>query len=142
MESNVFQECVQLTISFHLYFLRVSKVWSMLHHGSLERIHSKKCNSKSTYTFLSIFVVFHKKKCVFCHFSFLFLKYEICRYFTFDLQLLLFAQLETGLGDNNCQWSCVPFITYSPYKVKWLIPKVLLKACTINLNPLNCISIF
>ena len=28
-------ECVPLTTSYHLYFLRISKVWSMLHHLSV-----------------------------------------------------------------------------------------------------------
>ena len=36
-------ECVPLTISYHLYFVRISKVSSMLHHGSVGRVHSKEC---------------------------------------------------------------------------------------------------
>ena len=36
-------ECVPLTISYHLYFLRISKVSSMLHHGSMGQAHSKEC---------------------------------------------------------------------------------------------------
>ena len=31
---------------------------------------------------------------------------------------------------------------YSPYKAKWRIPKLILKACTISLNTLNYIYIF
>ena len=31
---------------------------------------------------------------------------------------------------------------YSPHKAKWLIPKLILKACTISFNALNYISIF
>ena len=41
------------TISDHLYFLHVSKVWSMFHHGSVERAQSKKCNFKSKHNFLA-----------------------------------------------------------------------------------------
>ena len=30
-----------MAISYHLYFLRISKVWSMLCHGSAGRVQSK-----------------------------------------------------------------------------------------------------
>ena len=36
-------ECVPLTTSFHLYFLCISKVWSMLHQGSLGQVQHKEC---------------------------------------------------------------------------------------------------
>ena len=32
---------IPLVISYHLYFLRISKVLSILHHGSVEWVHSK-----------------------------------------------------------------------------------------------------
>ena len=73
------QGCVPLTISYHLYFFRISKVWSMLHYASVGRVHSKECYLIITYTFLAFFcLIFIKKKNVFLSFSFLFLmKYRI-----------------------------------------------------------------
>ena len=55
-----FSECVPLTISCHLYFHRISKISSMLHHGSVsvEQIHSKECYFIFTYTFLAFVVAF------------------------------------------------------------------------------------
>ena len=44
-------ECVPLIISDHLYFLRVSEVWSMFHHQSVGRFQSKRCYCMFTYTF-------------------------------------------------------------------------------------------
>ena len=57
-----------MTISFHLYILRISKVWNMLHHGSVGQVQSKECYFTFTYTYATFFVVvvvFHKKFCVF-----------------------------------------------------------------------------
>ena len=62
---NVITECVPLTISFQLYFLRISKVWSMLHHGSMGQVQSKEYYFMVRYTFVAFFVVFHQKICVF-----------------------------------------------------------------------------
>ena len=36
-------ECVSLTISYPLFFLCISKVLSMLHHGSVGWLHCKEC---------------------------------------------------------------------------------------------------
>ena len=62
---NVNTECVPLTISFHLYFLRISRVWSMLHHGSMGQVQSKECYFMFRYTFVTFFVVFYQKVCIF-----------------------------------------------------------------------------
>ena len=35
-----------------------------------------------------------------------------------------------------------PVQTHRPYKAVWSLPKLILKACTININALNYISIF
>ena len=71
-------ERVPLKISYHLYFLHISNVWSILHHGSVGRVQSKQCNSLFTYTFLAFFFLFFIKRIVFLSFSFLFLKkYQI-----------------------------------------------------------------
>ena len=58
-------ECVSLTISYHLHFLRISQVSSMLHHGSVGQVQSKECYFIITYTFLAFFCCFTSKICVF-----------------------------------------------------------------------------
>ena len=63
-------ECVPLIICYHLYFLRVSKVWSMLHHGSVGRVQSKECYYVFMY-FFGCFLLFFIKN-LFLLFSFLF----------------------------------------------------------------------
>ena len=68
---TVFLECVTLTVSYHVYFFRVSQVSSMLHEGSVGWVHSKECSFILTYTFLAFFC-FSQKKLVFLSFSFLF----------------------------------------------------------------------
>ena len=57
-------EYFPLTISDHLYFHRTSKVWSMLHHGSMGRIQSKQCNSLFAFPFLVLLLLFFIKKFV------------------------------------------------------------------------------
>ena len=47
-----------------IYFLRFSKVWSILHHGSVGQVH-KKCSLVLLHTFMTFFVVLHHKICVF-----------------------------------------------------------------------------
>ena len=70
---NAITECVPLTISFHLYFLRTSKIWSMLHHGLVGQVQIKECYFIFTYTFVTFFCCFSLKKIVFLSFSILFL---------------------------------------------------------------------
>ena len=45
-----------------LYFLCISKVWSMLHHKSVGRVQGKQCISQFTYTFLAFLLLFYVKK--------------------------------------------------------------------------------
>ena len=73
-------------ISNYLYFLRISKVSSMLHYGSVGRVHSKECYFVFTYTYLHILLdilllllllllllfCFSSKKLCFYHFHFCF----------------------------------------------------------------------
>ena len=66
------KKCVSLTISYHQYFLRISKDWSMLHHGSVGRVQSKGGYFMFTYAFFGIFWFFFMKKKFFCHFHFFF----------------------------------------------------------------------
>ena len=65
-------ECVPLTISPHLYFLRISKISSMLHHGSVGQAHSKECYFNFTCNFLTLFCYFSSKNLCFYRFHFLF----------------------------------------------------------------------
>ena len=53
-----FIEWVPLIISYQLYFFRISKIWSMLHHGSAARVQSKECYFMLTYIFLAFFCCF------------------------------------------------------------------------------------
>lgn len=56
------KECFPPTISYHLYYLRISKVWSMLHHKSVGRVQGKQSISQFTYTFLAFLLLFYVKK--------------------------------------------------------------------------------
>ena len=69
--------CVPLTVSYHLYFFRVSKSSSMLHHRSLGLVHSKECYFIFAYTFLAFFAAFRQKGCVFIIFISFLMKYPI-----------------------------------------------------------------
>ena len=62
--------CVPLTISYYLFFLRTSKVLSMLHRGSVGWFQSKECYFMSTYTFFTFFSCFLVQKTVFVIFIF------------------------------------------------------------------------
>ena len=65
-----------LTISSYSYFLRLCKVLSMLHHGSVGRVQNKECYFMFSQTF-DLFWLFFIVKYVFLSFSFLFLiKYQ------------------------------------------------------------------
>ena len=73
-----------MTISYHLhflriskvsnmlYFLRISKVSNMLHHGLVGRVHSKESYFIFTYTFLAFLLLLFIKKFVFLSFHFFF----------------------------------------------------------------------
>ena len=52
-----------------IYFLRLSKVWSMLHHGSVWLIHKKMLLNTFMY-FSGIFRCFSSQNLSFCHFHF------------------------------------------------------------------------
>ena len=66
------KECVPQTISYHLYILRITKVWSLSHHGSVVRVYGKECCFIFTYTILAFFCCFLSKKICFYHFYFFF----------------------------------------------------------------------
>ena len=73
-------KCFPLAISNQLYFLRLSKVWSMLHYGSVGRVQNQ--NKECHYIFINIlfwhfFVLFVTAKVMFLSFSILLMKYQI-----------------------------------------------------------------
>ena len=70
-------KCVPLTISYHLYFLRIAQVLSFLHYGLFGRVQSKECYFRFTYTSLAVFCCcccfcFSSKNLCFYHFYFFF----------------------------------------------------------------------
>ena len=69
LKTSMVLKCVPLTISDQLYFLRLSKVWSMLHNGS---VGNKKCCTMFSYTFFLHFCCFSPLNLCFCHFNFFF----------------------------------------------------------------------
>ena len=84
---------VPLTVSYDLYFFRLSKVSSMLHEGSVGRGQNKGCYFMFSCTFLEFFVavvVFHPKICVFIIFT----------------SSILTSQKQE-LVIRNCQWNCL-----------------------------------
>ena len=87
---------VPLSISYHLHFLRVPNVWSMLHrmlhHGSVGRVLGKECYFLFTCAFLTFFCCFSTKKLSFYYFNFFF-----WQSIKFPQQNI--NQLETGIGD-------------------------------------------
>ena len=72
-------ECVPLAIFYHLSFLRISKVWSMVHHGSVGWVQKFRIKNASWCVhiiFWHVFAVFHQKNC-FYHFFFFFFWWSI-----------------------------------------------------------------
>ena len=72
------REGVSLTISYHPYFLRISKIQSMLYNGSVVSVHSEECCFCLLILFWHCFVLFHQEKYVMSFsFPFFFMKYQI-----------------------------------------------------------------
>ena len=96
-------ECVSLTISYHLHFLRISKVSSILHYGSVEGVQYKQCNSLFTYTFMTFFSCLSLKDCALI----IFISF-------FDEVLNLHNRILTNhrpeLVIRNCHWNCIALI--------------------------------
>ena len=95
-------ECVPLTISYQLYFLHISVVWSMLHHRSVGQVQSKECCFMFRYTFLSFFVGFHQKLYVFIIFISFF--YEVSNFHN-----RILTKQKPELLIRNCQWNCTVY---------------------------------
>ena len=75
-----FIECVPLTVSYHLYFLRISKVSNMLRHGQCGEFKVENatlhvhipCSFICTYTLLAFFCCFSSNILCYYHFYFFF----------------------------------------------------------------------
>ena len=94
-----------MTISYHLYYFRISKVWNSGASGLLGRVHSKERYFKFTCIFLSFFLLFFtQKKCAFIIFISFFDKVS-----HFCSKIL--ANQKPELVIRNCQWNCM--IPYS-----------------------------
>ena len=87
-------ECVPLTITFHLYFLRIPKVSGMLHHGSLEWVHSKERYFILHTRFWHFLIVFHQKIWVFIIFI-------LFSWWSIEFLQQNINQSETGIGDKK-----------------------------------------
>ena len=84
-----------IRIFYYLYFLRISKVWSKLHHGPVGQVQSKECCSLLTYTFWHFCCCFLSKELCFYHFHFFFFWQKI----KFPLQNI--NQSKTWVGDKK-----------------------------------------
>ena len=84
-----------IRIFYYLYFLRISKVWSKLHHGPVGQAQIKERCSLLTYTFWHFLLLFFIKRIVFLSFSFLFFWQKI----KFPLQNI--NQSKTWVGDKK-----------------------------------------
>ena len=102
-----------MTISYHLNFFRIFKVWSMLHHGSVGRVQCKECCYVFTFTLLAFFVVYHQKK-LWSSFSFLFLM----RYPQQHTN-----QSEIGIGDKK--------LSVELYEITYFFVILVLPSCLV-----------
>ena len=90
-------EYVPLTTSYHLYFLRISKVWRMLHHGSVGEF---RVINATSYLYIHFFVLFHQKLSAFIIFiSFFDEVSHFCN------RILTKQKLE--LVTRNYLWNCM-----------------------------------
>ena len=91
---SCYAECFPLTISYHLYFLRVSKVWSILHNRSVERFESKEFYYTFAYTLVEFFCCFSANHMCFYYFNFFF-------WWSIKSPQQNINQLETGTCDKK-----------------------------------------
>ena len=95
-----------------IYFLQHSKVWSILHHGSVGQVHKKVLPN----TFINLFgiffvvvfvvVVFHHKICLFIIFISFFDKVS-------NLHNRILTNQKHKFLVSNCQWNCM-CVTVTP----------------------------
>ena len=97
-------------ISYHLYFLRISKVWSKLHHGSVGRVQYKECYFMLIYTIYAFFCCFSSKKSVY-----IILTSSFDEVSNFGNGMLTNQKPELVI--RNCQWNCMSE-TMSLIKIK------------------------
>ena len=107
-----------LTISYHLYFLRISKVCNMLHHGSVGRAQNKQCRSVLTYSFLAFLFCFSSKNCALIVFVSFFDE-------TPNLRNKILAKQKPELVIRNCQWNCILVLNFQGVTEKFCQDDVL-----------------
>ena len=141
---NCFQlylECVPRTISYHLYFLRICKVWSMLHQGQWNEFRIKKA-ILCLYILFSLFFSFFIKKLCFYYFHFFSWwsikfpqqninqsetrigdeKLSVELYVNIDSQKQLFRFVQNNLkyaALKFCFTFCFCFFIYIPEELHW-----------------------
>ena len=94
-------DCVVLKISYHLYYLRISKVLSKLHHGKWGKFTVKNATLYLHILIIGIFSgFFHQKICVFTIFISFFDKVS-----NFRSRILTDQKPEKVI--RNCQWNCM-----------------------------------
>ena len=96
---NDVTECVRLTKWYHFIFIRLSKVWSMLHYGSVKWVQTKYSTLCFHLLFWHDFVVFHHK---FCVFIILISFYDNVSNF----RNRILTNQKHKLVVSNCQWNC------------------------------------
>ena len=107
-----------MTVSNELYFLRVSKVWSLLIHGSVGRVRIKNLTYILTFIYLFAFF-FHHKICVFIIFIFFLFDEIICVFIIF-IFFFVFDEIQNSRNriltnkkhkvmTRNGQWNCMHF---------------------------------
>ena len=105
-----YKECVRLTKWCQLIFLRFSKVWSMLHHGSVGRAQTKYTTLCYHLLFWPFFVYLFF--CLFCFFVFC---HKFCIFIIFisffdevsNFRNIILTNQKRELAVSNCQWNCM-----------------------------------
>ena len=110
-------EFVPLTISYHLYFLRISDVPSMLHHVSVGWVYIKECYFIVTYTFLAFLLLFLSQNLCFYHFHFFFFSFFFF-WWSIELPKQNINQSETRISDKKLS---VELYIYTTFQRKYKI---------------------
>ena len=107
---------IPLTISCHLYFPHISKVWRMLHEMSVGRVQCKECFSLFTYTFLPFLLFFITNLCFYdfmiSSFFFFFSSFFFLSVFFFfsffevpNFQNRILTNQKPEMTIRNCHWN-------------------------------------
>ena len=110
--SKILRVC-SIGIFLYLCYLRITKVWSMLHHGSVGWVQSKECSFFVHIYFFGIFLLFlHQKSCAVIIFVTFF--YYVPNFFN-----RILTNQKPKLVIKNWQWNCM--LTYYPIQLDFHI---------------------